>query len=261
MVLGESRITNSILRMIGEDSRSVIEHYVADVCSRDFLVINTIEQLNNLFGQSSDDFMTSLSQDELLDLRSYTGYNFKNINAILRGNWAYEENGLLTPEVRERFSKLANSIGKIVSKFSIPNVNFMIFRGATLHSFSSYGISALSQLNSLKGKFLYDHGFTSTSIIEESSYFNKKLDTGLNYNVEIRYLISSECNDGALLIDKDTSYSTTQNEFLLNKGSLSKVIDVKIDEVNNTAILTVVLIPKKVYDLGYQVDKSGSRKI
>ena len=58
------------------------------------------------------------------------------------------------------------------------------------------------------------------------------------------------------------SYSTNQNEFLLNKASLSKVVDVKIE--NNKAILTVVLVPKKVYDINYKMgnnDAEQSKKI
>ena len=57
-----------------------------------------------------------------------------------------------------------------------------------------------------------------------------------------------------LWLDDNMSYSTAQNEFLLNKGSLSKVVDVKVD--NNTAILTVVLVPKKVYDMNYNMNNN-----
>ena len=46
--------------------------------------------------------------------------------------------------------------------------------------------------------------------------------------------------------DYETSYSTNQNAFLLDKSSLSKVIGVVINE--DSAILTVVLVPKKIYD-------------
>jgi hypothetical protein len=52
-----------------------------------------------------------------------------------------------------------------------------------------------------------------------------------------------------------------QNEFLLNNGSLSKVIDVKIDENNNTAVLLVVLVPKKIYDKNYNRDRLGSKSV
>ena len=254
MTIGESMVSNMVLRMMGQENRKAIDDYIDNVCTRDFLVMKSMDQVTNVFKETLENFISSLSEEELMSLRSYTGYNFRNINAILRGNWTYETNGMLTDDKRENFRKLANSVGCIINKFSMPNIDFITFRGTTLGSFSEYGITTLSQLKSLEGKFLYEQGFTSTSILEDTCYFNKDLDDGKKYNIEVRYLISSESNDGALLIDNDTSYSTNQNEFLLTSGSLSKVIDVKVDENNNTAILTVILIPKKVYDL--TVDKS-----
>ena len=257
MEVGESRVTNLILRMLGPSVRSEIDDYVNDVCSRDFMVMGSKEQVENIFRDSISNFLDSLSQDELLDLRTYTGYNYKNINAILRNNWSYDVNGALTEEKRVEFKKLAEKIDEILSKFIMPQVNLVAFRGTTLDSFSSYGISDISQLSSLGGKFLYEPAFTSTSILEGTSYYNKKLDDGRFCNVGIRYLIPSESNDGALLFNEDTSYAVTQNEFLLNKGSLSKVIDVKIDEQSRTAVLTLVLVPKKVYEKKQDRSRTG----
>ena len=247
--------------MLGSDIRNKIDNYIMDVSSREFLVMDSLDQVKKLFEESLDDFLESLSSDELFDLRSYTGYNYKDINAVMRRNWSYDKNGFLDQQKNDEIRALATSIEKILNKFVIPEINFVAFRGRTISSFSSYGIMELSQLENLKGKFMYEPGFTSTSIIEESSYINKKLDDGRLCNVGIRYLIPSECNDGALLISDNTSYSVSQNEFLLNKGSLSKVIDVSIDVDSNSAILTVILIPKKIYDLGYRETKNSSRVI
>ena len=115
------------------------------------------------------------------------------------------------------------------------------------------------ELENLRGKFLYEQGFTSASIIENSSYFNRNFNDGKKYNIEVRYLISSECEDGLLLVNKDTSHYSDENEYLIDKGSLSKVIDVKIDKERDIAIITVVLIPKKIYDREYCQDKTNSK--
>jgi len=259
MTVGENRTTNMFLRILGNESLNNINDYVNDISKRDFVVLTSLEQINNLFGESYKKFLNSLSYDEINDLRVYTGYNYKNINALLRNNWNYEENGLLTEERKREFLILASKIKKILCKFETPNLNFVSFRGTTINSFSNYGISELSQLESLKGKFLYEEGFTSTSILEQTSYINKKLDDGRFCNVGIRFLIPSESDDGALLFSSDTSYSENQNEFLLNNSSLLKVIDVSIDNLNNKATLTVVLIPKKVYDYNYKQDISMSK--
>jgi hypothetical protein len=166
---------------------------------------------------------------------------------------------MLTPDKKEEFRKLADSVRKLLDRFNMPKIDFMTFRGTTIDAFSSYGISQLFQLENLKGKFLYDQGFTSTSILEDSCYYGKTLDDGRHCNVEIRYLIPSESNEGALLIDNNMSYAVGQNEFLLNSGSLTKVIDVKIDNNTNTAILTTVLIPKKIYDMDYNRNLDDSK--
>ena len=261
MVVGESKVTNMFLRMLGNDVKESIEYYLNDVCSRTFLVMNSMKQVNNVFGNSVDSFLNCLNPSEMLDLRSYTGYNFKNINAILRGNWNYEVNGYLDQNKSLEYRKLASNITSILNKFDTPNIDFITFRGTTLDSFSSYGIYSIADLENLEGKFLYEQGFTSTSILESSSYSNKKLDDGRYCNVSIRYLIPAESTDGALLVDDGMSYSTGQNEFLLNSGSLTKIIDVKVDMNTNTAILTGVLVPKNIYDLDYAKSQSGTKNI
>lgn len=254
MKQGESRVTNMVLKMLGDETQNNINDYVDKVMSRNFTVIQSIEQVKETFSDSTENFLNGLSEDELLNLRSYTGYHFWNINAVLRNNWNYEVNGALTPEKLNTYKELSDSVSTILDRFNSSSTDFVTYRGTTLDSFSSYGINDISELVTLKDKYIYEQGFTSTSILEESSYFNKTLDDGRFCNVGIRYLIPAENNDGALLIDDNMSYSKNQNEFLLNKGSLSKVVDVKIE--NNMAILTMVLVPKKVYDLNYKMSET-----
>lgn len=261
MIVGESRVTNMFLNMLNNSTRIIVDEYINSVCSRNFMVLCSMEQVDNVFGGTVNDFLSSLSSDDLLNLRSYTGYNFRNINAILRGNWNYEVNGHLDHNKSYEFRILASNISSIIDKFRIPNIDFTVFRGTTLDSFNAYGINKISDLRSLCGKFLYEQGFTSTSILRDTSYVNKKLDDGRYCNVEIRYLIPSESNDGALLCDNNISYSTNQNEFLINSGSLTKIIKVLVDENTNTAILFGVLVPKKIYDIEYFKKINDSRSM
>lgn len=258
-VIGESRVTNSILRMMGEESRKEIDNYLEHISAKDFLIINSMELLSNIFGKSIDDFLISLSEDELMDLRTWTSYNFSNINAILRNTWTYEVNGLLTEEKKNQLRELTDRISKIFTKYNNPQIDFIAFRGTTIGSFKDYGITDLQELENLEGKFLYEQGFTSASIIESSCYFKKDFNDLKKYNIEVRYLVSSECNDGVLLVNNDTSHYLGESEYLMDKGSLSKVINVKVDKDNDTAIMTVVLIPKKIYDREYRQDKITSK--
>lgn len=257
MEVGESKVTNMLLRMLGSDIINEIDNYINGILFRNFVFMSSILQVKKIFAQSLDDFFSNVSQEELMNLRSYTGYNFRNINALLRNTWTYQINGMLSKKKQEELKKHASIISNVLVKFNIPQIDFVTFRGTTLDSFSSYGINELQQLESLTGKFLYEQGFTSTSILEETCYFNKILEDGKFYNVKIKYLVPSEWSDGGLLINNSTSYSINQNELLIDKGSLSKVVDVKID--NNTAILTVVLIPKEIYDLDYKKNIADSK--
>lgn len=258
-VIGESRVTNSILRMIGEESRKDIDGYLEDVSSRDFLIMTEIKQIYNVFGVSLDNFLTSLTEDELMDLRTWTSYNFININAILRNNWTYYDNGELTEQKKKELKELAERISKIFLKYNNSQIDFITFRGTTLGSFKDYGVTNLLDLEKLEGKFLYEQGFTSTSMLEESCYFNKDFKDSKKYNIKVRYLISSECEDGLLLVNNNTSHYSEEFEYLIDKGSLSKVIDVKIDKDSDTAILTVILIPKKIYDRSYRQEVVNSK--
>lgn len=249
MQIGHSKKTDMILRFISDDKKYEMEEFINKISKEQFLEIKSEENLNNVFKDNISTFLDAVTQDELLDLRTYTGYDFKNINAILRGNWNYEENGILNEDIRKKYLFLAHNISSILSKFPPLSYNFTTYRGTTLSSFSKYGIDSINDLESLQGKYMYEEGFISTSVIEDTCYFNKILDTGLNYNVEIKYLITPEYDEGALLLNNDMSYSTAQNEYLINKGSLSKVIDVKRDNALNQAILTVAIIPRKKWDL------------
>lgn len=244
-----------LLRLLGKEKIDEIESYVNDIPLDDFCEFHSREQVLGLFSEKINDFRYQLTDIELMDLRSYTGYNFKNINAILRGNWNYEENGLLNQEVGAKYRSLARNIENIIDKFPKPDTNFVVFRGVEVNYFSKYGITSLNELASMKDKFIYEEGFTSTSILKDTSYFSKSLETGKNYNVEIKYLISSDSQDGALLMNSNFSYSPNQNEFLINAGSLSKVIDVNVDYENFTASLTVVLVPKKLWNI-YEVNNT-----
>lgn len=151
---------------------------------------------------------------------------------------------------------IANQISEIVNKYSLSNINFISYRGVSIDAFSGYGISNISELSNLSGNFMYEQGFTSTSMLKDTSYFDKDIGDGRKYNIEIKYLITEYFNDGSLLVDNDLSYSSNQNEYLINKNSLLKVVDVKID--SDKAYVTVVPIPKKIWNMDKSNEYKGS---
>ena len=58
------------------------------------------------------------------------------------------------------------------------------------------------------------------------------------------------------LINDDLSYSKIQSEYLINKSSLSKIIDVKISTDGKLAYMKVVLIPQKMWNITYNKNDS-----
>ena len=48
-----------------------------------------------------------------------------------------------------------------------------------------------------------------------------------------------------------------EDEYIIDKGTLSKVIDVKVDRDNDVAILTLALVPKNIYDKCYSQNRTA----
>ena len=69
-------------------------------------------------------------------------------------------------------------------------------------------------------------------------------------------LIPEEVNGIIPLINDDLSYSKGQSELLINKGSLSKVVDVLLNSDKTKAYIKVVLIPKKIYEQEIEHEKN-----
>ncbi len=171
MEMGKSKTVERLLSFFSNEIKTSIDSFVTDANLYKFINFHSKNEVNNVFGNSIQEVLSSLSEEELLDLRAYTGYQFRNINNILRNTWNYEENGLLSDEIRIQCRFLAEKISKIINKYKTPNINFVTYRGNDILAFRNYGIKKLLELEKLKGNYLYEEGFTSTSLIEETSYF------------------------------------------------------------------------------------------
>ncbi len=239
MEKGTDRITQMVLRLISEEDRERIDTFLKEIKEEPVEDILDVALFNDYINRFSQDLTT----DDLITLRHYTGYDYKNINNYLRRIWNYEENGKYTEEVGEKYLNISLEISDLIKKFPSPDFNFYTYRGVTIDAFKQYGIETLEDLVYLKNNFMYELGFTSTSLKEETSYFTTK-----GYNIEIIYLIPKESHDGISLLNNELSYSTNQNEYLLDKGSLIKIENVEIDKENNKAYLYAILVPKKIYD-------------
>ena len=251
MEKGTSLTTRFISRALTEETKQEIDVLVLSLLSGPLTVPNFEDELK--------DYYEIVTIDDGLTLRRYTSYEYKAINTVLRGDvWDYEVLGKRTEERVKELLEYADDFSSLIDLFPRVKSSFMTYRGTTIEEFKEYGISTLEDLLSLKGKFLYEKGFTSTSIEESSSFYNKKSGLGVLRNIEVKYIIPEGSQDGIPLIKEEISYATNEMEYLLNKNSLSRVVDVKLE--GNNAIITVVLIPRQLWDKAPKEDVANHQK-
>ncbi|MBE6147635.1 MAG: hypothetical protein E7168_04810 [Firmicutes bacterium] len=252
MEIGKNRTVDMLFRFLSNETKEQIDEFLeTETNYREF---KDEDEVGQIFINSLLTLLENVTEEEMLTLKTYTGYNFKNINATLRRKWSYEENGELTQEKSAKYQILAREISRLIEQYPNPPIDFSTYRGVNINAFYDYGITSLEELSTLEGKFMYETGFTSTSIIRDSSYFFNGLG-----NIEIEYLISKDCTDGILLDNTFFSYSPNQNEYLLNSATLSKVEKVRIDSDNQKAYLTVKVIPKKIWNQVRQEEVEESK--
>lgn len=234
---GTSLATRVIEKSLDENIKLEISSLLKEIPTYTYEKPNFSEEINN--------FLSNISEEQLLTLKGYSGLFSKKINAILRNNWNYDEHGKKTIEEEQKIKNDISIIDEIISNYPPNNYAFITYRGTSLDSLKKYGIDSLEDIIYLKGKYMYEEGYTSTSLEEQESYFNKEIYGKIN-NIEIKYVIPPNSKDGIPLTTNDLSYSPNQQEYLIERNSLSKVIDVKIN--GTTAVITAILIPKSIWN-------------
>ena len=247
MIKSKDPSTNTLLQIIGEENLNHIEEYISEVLMRKFKTFQSNEEIDAFFGTLLINFYNSINFDEQETINYYTSRAYQSINAILRDKWTYEVNGRLTPEDEAYYKKTADDMEKIISKVETLPDNIVTYRAVGINTFWKYGIHRLEDLQNLVGDYIFERGFTSTSLKRDSSLLDKS-DWYGKRNIEIEYLISEECQDGIPLTMSGFSFYTEESEYLINKDSLAKIVDVSISDDKEHAYIKVVYIPIKVWD-------------
>ena len=250
MEKGLSFKTRYIEKNLSEEMKSEIDELVLECKSCKMETPSFVKELN--------DYYNLVTIGDGKTIIRYTGFDYKFINAALRNSWNYEEHGKKDDKKIKQLLEYANHFSSLIDLFPETNSTFMVYRGTTIQEFKDYGISSLEDLMALKGKYIYENGFTSTSIEEASSFYNKNSGYRTIRNIEVKYIIPKGSQDGIPLLKEEISYSKSEMEYLINKDALSKIIDVKIEGEN--AIITAVLIPKRIWNKPQKVDASNYKK-
>ena len=246
LLKGNNRYVERFLRYINEEDKANMDYFY-------------LESLTRTYESNNCEVLVegSLSYEENDLLLNYSGYNYKHINAALRGTWNYEENGDISKV--NNYLTLAKKLSEIINRNpTLLNTNIMTYRGVDLPYFKQYGIESLNDLKFLEGKYMLDKAFVSTSIDENNSFFKKDNEMGKNYNIEIQYMIPQEFQDG-IFLNSNNSYSSNQREFLINASNLTRVSSVTINE-DDTAVIRATVIPKELYDEYYRTKLANTTK-
>lgn len=261
MEKGTSRDIRTIFRFLDADRKEEMEFFVNDAIQEEYIELESEEQVREMFGDVYRQFLSTLKTTDLEKLKHYTGFSYKEINAILREKWNYEANGQLTPEKKLHYQKVGYEIGEILNRCPSLNANLKVYRGTSLKQFHEYGIFSLADLKEMEGKYFYEKGFTSTSLVRKRSLLGMSNFFTGERNIEIEYLIPACCQDGGLLMDSVSSFYDEESEFLINKGSMSKILSVEIDEEKNTAFIRAALVPQMVWDPPYMAEQQHQNKM
>lgn len=223
--------------------------YLEDSKNRKYIDFSSEDEIDSVSASYVDSLHKKLTNKDCYALRNYTGYQYKYINQVSRGFWNYDLLGKKTPEREAEARQAADAIDVAISKSPAIGFDFYAYRGTNLDSFRNYKVETTQDLLTLEGQFFLEEGFTSTSMQNGTSFFGRDFDDPLRArtNVEIRYKIPAESRDGAALLDRELSYAPAQQEYLLNRDSLSYIENVELDS-NNIAHLDMILIPRSLYE-------------
>ena len=232
-------------------NKEKLKSYVEDMLGRSFAEYASIDDFTDKNPGFLEKTRSSVTNSDAEALREYSGYNYKYINSVLRGFWYYELLGPKTEAAEERYRETASVMERAIQKAPAIGRDMMVFRGTNLDAFKKYRISSLDELDNMKGQFYLERGFTSTSIVEDSSFAGREsFDDPLRKacNIEMRYKIPEGCKDGIMLIGEPLAYSKTQDEYVINNFSLAYIDNVEVDKENNSAVIDCILVPRGFYD-------------
>ena len=150
-------------------------------------------------------FINSAERQAVID---YTGSAYSSINNQLR------QNGYDTAPtgLKEKIDR----IDAAIAKFTLDKT-LTVIRGSSAHLVGGYTTAAEINAN-LKGAIVRDKGFMSTSAV-----------TGSEFPGQIKYEITVPKGKGRGAFVAPISQYHTENEFLLKRGSLFKVLGAHTD--------------------------------
>lgn len=230
-----------------------IKNFLLDTAGRDFHEFSDPLDLSAFSAAYSEFIAPTITSEDKTALKNYSGFGYKVINQVARGQWNYDLLGRQTPDKLADARQAADQISDAIAHIPSPGVDLVAHRGANMDSFRAYGINSLSNLTNLEGQFFLETGFTSTSLSPDKSFVGKDFDDPLRRtcDVEITCRIPKESGETIGLLSSDLAYNPEQSELLIDRGSLFYISAAELSPDRSRAHLEMTLIPRNLYDPAY----------
>lgn len=241
MASGISRNVKMILGWLSDETKLALNCFCAECLGREYEKFDNLDDAAAVLGLLNASFANKET------LRRYSGLSYFNLNSAARGTWNYHDNGHI--DGKAEYDAKVDELKDVIKSCGSSAGNVKVYRGVPVDYFREYGISSLEELSSLRGNYLYDMGFVSTSVTEDRCFYRSDPKNGVKYNVMVEYLIPEEFTDGVFMVN--ASNYVKEGEYLINACNLAYVSDVEMDG-DSGAIVRAVLVPQNVYDCYYQ---------
>lgn len=247
------RTCNFYLRLIeSQGDMDKVKAFLESALSREYhdFTSDSTAELDDFCDTYSAELSAALTPEDQAALKRYSGFDYKVINQVARGQWNYDLLGAKTPEKAASAEAAISQIDHAISIAPAIDADLITHRGTNLDGFQRYGVHSLAELANLENQFFLETSFTSTSLTSDKSFADREFDDPLRRtcDIAVEYLLPAENRETIGLLSHETSYNPEQNEIVIDKGSLSYISNVEINPDQSSAKLQMVLIPRQVYD-------------
>lgn len=226
-----------------------VKTFIQENQNREYKTFTTDSEIADFSDTYASAISQTLTNDEKSALKYYSGYNYRLVNQVARGQWNYDLLGEQTPEKLANAQTAIAELSDAINAAPSPDLDFATYRGTNLESFLGYNVNSLSDLNKLQGQFFLESGFTSSTLDPEKSFTDYDFDDPLRKpcDIKMKILVPKETTEVVGLLSDDTCYNE-QKEILFDKSSLFYIKSVHQNPAESQAELEMLLIPQNVYD-------------
>ena len=228
----EGALESEIDALFSENNRAVIE--LNDIIKGKEAIKKFAE--NTEYGK----FFANLTEDEISEIQSYTGFAYGHINKGLRevkGN-----TDKLTGNQSYNYSKTAvKNLDRVIEKAPPLKESIELHRGVDINAFTKGPLSDLfndvktieelyATLKSLEGESLKEYGYMSTSLTT----------SGAKNNSDIQLEIIAPKGTKGVYLEPLTS-TIREQEYLLKRDSSLKIVEVKSPTINESGKQQIIV--------------------